>query len=75
MISDVAQWCALALGFLFLFGSPVACWWDLAGRKWIEKRRLIKLARAYAIEYVPGEDLTALRGRVIERRDALLDKP
>jgi hypothetical protein len=37
---------------------------------WRERRALVRLARTYGIEYVPGEDLGALRAKVLQRRDA-----
>ncbi len=63
------------LGLLFFVAFvviPVFGWWDVYGRDWWQLRALVKLARTYGIEYVPGECPRALRDRIIERRDALL---
>jgi hypothetical protein len=60
---------------LFFFAAivlPIGAWWDCGGRNWWQLRQLVKLAKTYAIEYVPGECPKALRARIIERRDALL---
>ena len=43
-----------------------------ATTEWRHARALVKLARTYGIEYVPGENLDALRARVVARRDAYL---
>lgn len=53
----------------FTIGVPLAL---VYGPTWLEKRRLVQLARDYGIEYVPGEDLGRLRDRIIQRRDKLL---
>lgn len=42
---------------------------DRALTPWREKRAAIRLARSYGIEHVPGEDLEALREKVLQRRD------
>lgn len=63
-----------ALGSLFVLAVAafvVACIAD-ATRPFRRARALVKLARTYGIEYVPGEDLDALRARVVARRDAYL---
>jgi hypothetical protein len=51
---------------------PMLQWWSCGGSEWWQLRALIKLAKTYGIEYVPGECPKALRERIIERRDALL---
>ena len=39
---------------------------------WIQKRALIRVAKTYGIEYVPGEDLDKLSARVVKKRDEAL---
>jgi hypothetical protein len=36
---------------------------------WIQKRALIRVAKSYGIEYVPGEDLDKLCARVVKKRN------
>jgi len=57
----------LTIGPVFVFLFVV--WWNGAFTPWRERRVLIRLARSYGIEHVPGEDLEALRGKVLQRRD------
>lgn len=39
---------------------------------WIDKRALIRSARSFGIEYIPGESLEDLRRRVIAKRDEVI---
>ena len=40
--------------------------------QYLEDRALIRLAKSYGIEHVPGEDLRTLRRKVLEHRDRTL---
>jgi hypothetical protein len=46
--------------------------WGSLAYLWIQKRALIRIAKTYGIEYVPGEDLGKLSARVVKKRDELL---
>lgn len=74
-MKEFVEWSFVLFMFCALFGGAFAAWWDSHGQAWFELRALIKLAQTYGIEYVPGENVKALRLRIIERRDALLAKP
>jgi hypothetical protein len=59
------------LGLFFLAVGGGMLWGAVVGTEdWREKRALIRLARTYGIEWVPGEDTNALRAKVLQKRDA-----
>ena len=55
-----------------LFAILTSPMWGALLWLWIEKRALIRVAKSYGIEYVPGEDLGKLSARVVKKRDELL---
>jgi hypothetical protein len=46
--------------------------WGLLLYYWLKKRALIRMAKTYGIEYVPGEDLTRLCAWVVAKRDEVI---
>jgi hypothetical protein len=59
---------ALLYSFVIVVGCGVPVW-GAALFLWLQKRALIRTAKTYGIEYVPGEDLDRLKDRVVAKRD------
>lgn len=57
---------------LLLLAVILSPGWGLLLYYWLEKRALIRMAKTYGIEYVPGEDLTRLCARVVAKRDEVI---
>lgn len=46
--------------------------WKDAFLAWLDKRALIRSAKSFGIEYIPGENIDELRRRVIAKRDEVI---
>lgn len=71
-MKEFVEWSFVLIVFAVVVGGIFAAWWESFGSEWVELGKLIKLAKTYGIEYIPGENVANLRARIVKRRDKLL---
>lgn len=63
---------AVTLFALAYFWIEIIPDWKKAFWLWLDKRALIRSAKSFGIEYIPGENIDELRRRVIAKRDEVI---